>query len=155
MTISQRAVKKPEIDDGIKWDAFKENSVPLDADRGVKVLSEKTGSDENFLKLQDRSVIDYNKLGILGARELQIRFHFFIRFQFRFLTAVDGLSQYSCLKKKAGYGHEVQARENDRQRGYGKVWDMVLGNYGKRGFICSMSCRVAICFGNQRQFLES
>ena len=25
----------------------------------------------------------------------------------------------------------MQARENDRQRGYGKVWDTVLSDYGK------------------------
>jgi hypothetical protein len=25
----------------------------------------------------------------------------------------------------------MQARENDRQSGYQKVWDMVLNNYGK------------------------
>jgi hypothetical protein len=28
-----------------------------------------------------------------------------------------------------GYGQEVQARENKRQRGYRKVWDMVLSDY--------------------------
>ena len=27
----------------------------------------------------------------------------------------------------------MQAKENDRQRGYGKVWDMVLSDYGKGG----------------------
>ena len=32
----------------IEWQAFKGNSVPMDTDGGVKVLSEKTGSDENF-----------------------------------------------------------------------------------------------------------
>jgi hypothetical protein len=32
----------------IEWQAFKENSVPLDAKDGVKVLSEKTGYDDNF-----------------------------------------------------------------------------------------------------------
>ena len=26
----------------------------------------------------------------------------------------------------------MQAHENYRQRGYGKVWDMVLSDYGKR-----------------------
>ena len=52
-------------------------------------------------------------------------------FSFRILTADDGLSQISCLKKKAVYGYEVQARENDRQRRYGKVWDTVLSDYVK------------------------
>ena len=42
-------MKKPEIDAEIEWDAFKDNSVSLDTDGGVKVLSEKPGSDENFL----------------------------------------------------------------------------------------------------------
>ena len=29
---------------------------------------------------------------------------------------------------------KVQAKENDRQRGYGKVWDMVLNDYGNGEF---------------------
>jgi hypothetical protein len=33
----------------IELDAFKEHSVSLDADGGAKVLSEKTGNDDNFL----------------------------------------------------------------------------------------------------------
>ena len=39
---------KPEIDAEIEWDVIEKKSVPLDTDGGVKVLSEKTGSDENF-----------------------------------------------------------------------------------------------------------
>jgi hypothetical protein len=35
--------KKTEIDAEIKWDVIEKNSVPLDADGAVKVLSEKTG----------------------------------------------------------------------------------------------------------------
>ena len=41
--------KKTEIDAEIKWDVIEKKMVPLDKDGGVKVLSEKTGSDENFL----------------------------------------------------------------------------------------------------------
>jgi hypothetical protein len=37
----------------------------------------------------------------------------------------------SSLKKKTEYEHEVQASENYRQRGYGKVLEMVLSDYGK------------------------
>jgi hypothetical protein len=44
----ERTQKKPEIDAEIEWDAFKENSVTLGAEDGVKVLSEKMGSDEHF-----------------------------------------------------------------------------------------------------------
>jgi hypothetical protein len=40
--------KKPEIDAEILWDVIEKNSVPLDADGGVKVLSEKTVKDDNF-----------------------------------------------------------------------------------------------------------
>jgi len=40
--------KKPEIDAEIEWDVIKKKSVSLDADGGVKALSEKTGSDEHF-----------------------------------------------------------------------------------------------------------
>ena len=40
--------KKPEIDAEIEWDAIEKNSVSLDTDGGVKVLSEKMGSNENF-----------------------------------------------------------------------------------------------------------
>ena len=35
--------KKLEIDAEIEWDFIEGNSVPLDTDGGVKVLSEKTG----------------------------------------------------------------------------------------------------------------
>jgi len=35
-----------------------------------------------------------------------------------------------CLEKKAGHD-EVQAKENERQRRYGKVWDTVLSDFGK------------------------
>jgi hypothetical protein len=33
-----------------------------------------------------------------------------------------------------GYGNEVQAKENERQRGFEKVWDTVLSDYGKQEF---------------------
>ena len=46
--LGRDAEKKPEIDAEIVWDVFKKNSVPLDTDGGVKVLSEKTGNDDNF-----------------------------------------------------------------------------------------------------------
>ena len=46
--------KKPEIDAEIEWDVIEKNTVSLDTDGGVKVLSEKTGYDENFQN--DRSV---------------------------------------------------------------------------------------------------
>jgi hypothetical protein len=39
--------EKTEIDAEIVWDVMK-NTMPLDADGGVKVLSEKTGFNENF-----------------------------------------------------------------------------------------------------------
>ena len=45
-----------------------------------------------------------------------------------------------------GYGHEVQARENYRQRGNGKVWDTVLSNYGK-GLIGSEMCVDGLLYG--------
>ena len=38
----------PEIDAEIEWDAIEGKSLPLDADGGVKVLSEKMGSGDNF-----------------------------------------------------------------------------------------------------------
>jgi hypothetical protein len=40
----------------------------------------------------------------------------------------DGLAKFPLSKKKSGYGQEVQLRKKDRQRGYEKVWDMVLRN---------------------------
>jgi len=66
--------------------------------------------------------------------ELHIRFQPIIHFSFRFLTTDEGLPNFPYLKKKTGYGHEVQARENDWQRRYGKVWDMVLSDYGTGEF---------------------
>jgi hypothetical protein len=68
---------------------------------------------------------------MLLNQTLHFRFQPNIRSRFRFLTADDGFPDLPYLKKKAGYGHEVQARENDRQRGYGKVWDAVLSDYVK------------------------
>jgi hypothetical protein len=44
---AEDAEEKPEIDAEIEWDVMK-NTMPLDADGGVKVLSEKTGFNENF-----------------------------------------------------------------------------------------------------------
>jgi len=78
------------------------------------------------------------------VRDLHIRSHPIIRFSFRFLTADDGFPNFPCLKKKTDYGHEVQARENDRQRGYGKVWDMDLSNYGKHEF--NLKCIWTACY---------
>ena len=46
--VGETAEKKPAIDAEIEWDAFKDNSMSLDTDGGVKVLSEKTGADDNF-----------------------------------------------------------------------------------------------------------
>ena len=43
---------------------------------------------------------------------------------------MTGFPEFPCPRKKAEYGHEVQASENDRQRRYGKVWDAVLNDYG-------------------------
>ena len=40
--------KKPEIDAEIERGVIEKKSLPLDTDRGVKVLSEKMGYDENF-----------------------------------------------------------------------------------------------------------
>jgi hypothetical protein len=34
-------------------------------------------------------------------------------------------------ENKTGYGYELQAKENDRQRGYGKIWDTVSNDFGK------------------------
>ena len=42
--------KKPEMDAEIEWDVSEKHLVPLDTGGGVKVLSEKTGSNENFQK---------------------------------------------------------------------------------------------------------
>ena len=53
--------------------------------------------------------------------ELHIRFQLIILFPFKFLHADDGFYEFPCPRKKAEYGHEVQVRENDRQRGYRKV----------------------------------
>jgi hypothetical protein len=63
--------------------------------------------------------------------ELQISFQLIIRSRFRFLTPDDGFLNFPCLKKKAGYGHEVQAGKNYRQRGYGRFLDTDLSNHGK------------------------
>ena len=46
--VGEGAEKKPEIDAEIEWDVIEKKSVPLDTEGGVKVLSEKTGSDDNF-----------------------------------------------------------------------------------------------------------
>jgi hypothetical protein len=54
---------------------------------------------------------------VLLLAELQIPFKIIIRISFRKLTADDGFLDLPFLKKIAGYGHEVQANENDRQRG--------------------------------------
>ena len=72
-----------------------------------------------------------------------------IRFQFRILTPDDGFPNFTCLEKKAGYGHEVQEKENYRQRGYEKVWDMVLSIIGKGYSGCKsalMGCDTLISY---------
>jgi len=75
---------------------------------GVKVLSEKTGSDDNYLVIQG----------------LQIRF------QFRILTCHSKWTIFCFMKKKTGICiYEVQVKENYRQRGHKRVWGMVLSNY--------------------------
>ena len=60
-------------------------------------------------------------------QELHIRFKLNIRFSLRSLTADDGFPNLPCLEKKAGHD-EVQAKENERQRRYGKFSDTVLSN---------------------------
>ena len=47
--VGEDARKKPEIDAEIESDDIEGNSRSLDTVGGVKVLSEKTGSNENFL----------------------------------------------------------------------------------------------------------
>ena len=42
------AEKKPEIDAENRMGCYRKNSVSFDTDGGVKVLSEKMGSNENF-----------------------------------------------------------------------------------------------------------
>jgi hypothetical protein len=40
--------------------------------------------------------------------------------------------------------YDVQARENDRQRGFQKVWDMVLSDYRKHEF--NLKCIWTACY---------
>ena len=53
------------------------------------------------------------------------------------------------------YGYEVQARENDRHRRNGKVWDTVLSNYGKHEFNEKSMWTLVIRVGNRKRFLAS
>jgi len=75
-----------------------------DTGGGVKVLSEKTGLDDNFQNERSDSESILIIPAISGAQELQIRFYSIIRFRFRFLTADDGFPNFPCLNKKAVYG---------------------------------------------------
>jgi hypothetical protein len=67
----------------------------MDTDGGVKVLSEKTGSDENLLNCQDWSGIESNEPGhFFFSLKLHIRFQPIIRFRFRILTRDDGFPKF-------------------------------------------------------------
>jgi len=126
-----------------------------DASRGVKVLSEKTGSDNNIQNERSNSESILIIPAIWGAQELQIRFQLNIRSSFSLLTADDGYPKFRVWKRKRNMDNEVQASENDRQRGYEKVWDMVLNDYGKGWLVWKFVRCIAIRFGNQRRFFKS
>ena len=66
--------KKSEIDAEIELDVIETNTVPLDTGGGVKVLSEKTESDDNFYndKLGPWSILINPPIWV--AQEPQIRF---------------------------------------------------------------------------------
>ena len=50
----------------------------------------------------------------------------------------------------------VQVKENYKQRGYRKVWDVVLNDYEGVEFKGNMRIDgIVIRFGNQRRFLKS
>lgn len=49
--------------------------------------------------------------------------------KFRILTPDDGLPKSCVLTRKRVMDMKVQARKNDRQRGYKKVWDTILSDY--------------------------
>ena len=76
------------------------------------------------------SILRTGRSGWWIETELQIRFQPNFRFRFRNLTTDDGFPKLPCLEKKAGHD-EVQPKENERQRRYRKIWDMVLNDYVK------------------------
>ena len=55
-----------------------------------------------------------------------------IRFQFRTLTCDSDWTNIFIMKRKTGVCiYEVQVKENYRQSGHKRVWDMFLSNYWK------------------------
>jgi hypothetical protein len=46
--VGEDAENKPEIDAENEWDIIEKKTLPMDTGGGVKVLSEKTGSNDNF-----------------------------------------------------------------------------------------------------------
>jgi hypothetical protein len=60
--------------------------------------------------------------------------------EFGILRSEDRIAGFSGWERKLGYGHEVQTRKNYRQSGYKKVWDTVLGDYGKGSIGLRICC---------------
>ena len=102
--------------------------VPLDAEGGVKVLSEKMGSDEHF---QNCSVGPESILIILAfwaVRELQTRFQLIIRSRFRILPPDDWFPKFRVWIRKRFMDMRYRRVRTTGREGMGSfgIWIWVI-----------------------------